>query len=224
MTASRRRDVGMPASPAALPRCSWAGTDPIYCAYHDREWGVPVHDDRTFYEFLVLETFQAGLSWITILKRREGFRAAFANWDWERVARFGARDVKRLMADTGIIRNRLKIAAAINNAARFAGVRKEFGAFSRYIWQFAHDKPIVPATRATVLKDVPCRSTESDALSKDLKRRGFSFVGTVVCYALMQATGLVDDHLAGCWRVAGRAPSGRSPKAHSARTKGALAA
>jgi DNA-3-methyladenine glycosylase I len=173
----------------------------VYIAYHDNEWGVPVHDDRKLFEMLVLEGFQAGLSWITILKRRGNFRAAFANFDWKKVAAFSDRDIERLMNDRGIIRNRLKILAAINNARRFIEVRADFGTFDRYIWQFTGNTTLMPATRASAWKDVPCRSAESDALSKDLRKRGFAFVGTVICYSHMQATGMVDDHMAGCFKA-----------------------
>jgi DNA-3-methyladenine glycosylase I len=182
-------------------RCDWAGDDPLYCAYHDNEWGVPVHDDRKLFEFLILEGFQAGLSWITILRKRENFRAAFDNWDWDKISRYSKRDVDRLMKNPGIVRNGLKIRAAINNAKRFIEVRKEFGSFDRYIWQFTGGKTLKPERRASCFRDLPTHSPESDALSKDLKKRGFSFVGTTICYAHMQATGMVDDHIAACWKA-----------------------
>jgi DNA-3-methyladenine glycosylase I len=181
-------------------RCHWAGDDPDYIAYHDREWGVPVHDDRKHFEMLTLEGFQAGLSWLTILKRRKHFTKAFAHWDWNRVAAFSAADTRRLLRDKGIIRNRLKIRAAVNNAKRFIEIRRVFGSFDRYIWQFTKYKTIRPKRRARHFKDLPSRSPESDALSRDLNKRGFSFVGPVICYAHMQAIGMVDDHLAGCFR------------------------
>lgn len=185
---------------AAATRCHWAGDDPVYIAYHDNEWGVPVHDDRKHFEMLILEGFQAGLSWITILKRRDAFRKAFANWDWKKIARFTGRDTERLMKNPGIIRNRLKITSAIRNARQFEAVRREFGSFDRYIWQFTGNQTRRPVRRAKTFKQLPTHSPESDALSADLKKRGFSFVGTVICYAHMQAIGMVDDHLEGCFR------------------------
>jgi DNA-3-methyladenine glycosylase I len=185
---------------AVKNRCHWAGDDPDYIAYHDREWGVPVHDDRKHYEMLTLEGFQAGLSWLTILKRRKNFCRAFAGWDWNRVASFTQADIERLMRDRGIIRNRLKIRAAVNNAERFAEVRSEFGSFDRYIWKFTGNKTLVRRRRARHFRDLPVRSPESEALSRDLRKRGFSFVGPVICYAHMQAIGMIDDHLEGCFR------------------------
>jgi DNA-3-methyladenine glycosylase I len=183
-----------------VKRCDWAGSDPLYIDYHDREWGTPVHDERKHYEMLTLEGFQAGLSWITILRRREHFRKAFAGWDWNKVAKFTDEDVARLLADPGIIRNRLKIAAAINNARRFNEVRKEFGSFDRYIWQFTGNKTLRPRNAVRSFRELPTHSPESDAMSRDLKKRGFSFVGTVICYAHMQSIGMVDDHQQGCFR------------------------
>jgi DNA-3-methyladenine glycosylase I len=186
-----------------LRRCPWAGDDPAMIAYHDEEWGVPVHDDRTLFEFLVLEGAQAGLSWSTILHKREGYRAAFAAFDAARVARFGARDVERLMNDAGIVRNRLKIESTIDNARAILTVSREHGSFNHYIWSFA---PVDARgarsrrTRPKQLRDIPSTSPESDALSKDLKRRGFRFVGGTIMYAFMQATGLVNDHIADCFR------------------------
>jgi len=168
-------------------------------AYHDEEWGVPVHDDRTLFEFLVLEGAQAGLSWSTILHKRENYRAAFAQFDAARVARFGARDVERLMNDAGIVRNRLKIESTIDNARAILTVSREYGSFNHYIWSFARGARS-RRTRPKQLRDIPSTSPESDALSKDLKRRGFRFVGSTIMYAFMQATGLVDDHVAGCFR------------------------
>lgn len=179
-------------------RCAWAGNDPGMIAYHDEEWGVPVHDDRKHYEFLVLEAMQAGLSWAIVLRKREGFRKAFRGFDPTRVARMGARDVTRLMADAGIIRNRLKIEAAIENARRFMAVQEEFGSFDDYVWRFVGGRPAVNEVRS--LKEIQATSRQSDALSKDLKRRGFRFVGSTVIYAHMQATGLVNDHEVGCFR------------------------
>jgi DNA-3-methyladenine glycosylase I len=170
-------------------------------AYHDEEWGVPVHDDRTLFEFLILEGFQAGLAWITVLRKRENFGAAFARWDWRKVARYGRRDIRRLLSNKGIIRNRLKIEAAVTNARCFARVRREFGTFDRYVWQFAGNRTPRPRRRARTWQEVPTHSPESDAMSSDLRKRGFRFVGTTICYAYMQAMGMVDDHLAGCWRA-----------------------
>ena len=181
-------------------RCHWAGSDPVYIAYHDDEWGVPVHDDRRHFEMLTLEGFQAGLSWLTILKRRAEFKRAFAGWDWEKIAAFTSADVQRLLRDRGIIRNLLKIKAAVNNAKRFTEVRREFGSFDRYIWRFTGNRTIRRKSRVRRFKDLPTRSPESDALSRDLKKRGFSFVGSVICYAHMQSIGMVDDHLRGCFR------------------------
>jgi DNA-3-methyladenine glycosylase I len=164
--------------------------------YHDEEWGRPVHDDRVLFEFLILEGAQAGLSWSTILKKRESYRRAFAGWDVKKVARFDAADVRRLMADEGIVRNRLKIAAAIENARRVIEVAKEHGSFDRYVWSFVGGKPLVKRRRT--IEDVPATTPESDALSKDLKRRGFKFVGSTIMYAFMQAVGMVSDHVTGC--------------------------
>jgi DNA-3-methyladenine glycosylase I len=183
---------------ASLQRCAWCGDDPLYTAYHDTEWGVPVHNDRKLFEFLILEGAQAGLSWITILRKRENYRRAFDGFDANKVARYGERQVARLLADAGIVRNRLKIAAAITNARAFLQVQEAFGSFDRYIWQFVGGKPLQNARRS--LQDIPARTAESDALSKDLKARGFKFVGSTICYAHMQATGMVNDHVADCFR------------------------
>lgn len=179
-------------------RCGWAGRDPLYVDYHDTEWGVPVRDDRVLFEFLLLESFQAGLSWLTILRKREAFRRAFAGFAPERVARFGARESARLMANAGIVRNRAKIAAAAQNARAFLAIQTELGSFSEYAWSFVGRRPIVNRFRA--LSEVPAATDESRALSKDLKGRGFNFVGPTICYAFMQATGIVNDHLVGCFR------------------------
>jgi DNA-3-methyladenine glycosylase I len=179
-------------------RCGWAGTDPIYMDYHDREWGVPVDDDRQLFEFLVLEGAQAGLSWITILKKREAYRKAFAHFDPRKVARFDSQKEADLLKDAGIVRNRLKIKSAIRNAKAFLAVQKEFGSFSRYAWGWVGHATKV--NRHQSFKTVPATSPESDAWSKDLKQRGFNFVGSTILYAHMQATGMVNDHLAGCWR------------------------
>ncbi len=180
--------------------CSWPGADALMLAYHDTEWGVPVRDDRKHFEFLVLEAAQAGLSWRTILHRREGYRRAFANFDPEKVSRFTAKDVEKLLTDTGIIRNRLKVQSAINNAARFLEIQKEFGTFDAYVWRFVGGKP--NRNRWKTMKELPVTTPESDALSKDLKARGFKFVGSTVIYAHMQATGLVNDHIVTCHRYA----------------------
>jgi DNA-3-methyladenine glycosylase I len=185
-------------------RCPWTGEDPLYVEYHDTEWGVPVHDDRKLFEFLILEGMQAGLSWITILRKRENFRRAFAGFDPEKVARFGPRDVRRQMADAGIVRNQAKILAAVTNAQAFLRVREEFGSFDSYMWQFVGGEPRVNRRRS--IKDVPAATPQSDAMSRDLKQRGFKFVGTTICYAHMQATGMVNDHLTTCFRHAELAP------------------
>ena len=184
---------------ACVPRCPWATTEPAI-SYHDEEWGVPEHDDRMLFELLILEGAQAGLSWITILKKRENYRRAFSGFDAEKIARYGARDVKRLLADAGIVRNRLKIAATIQNANAFLAVREELGSFDRYLWSFVDGKPI--QNRWRKMADVPARTSESDAMSRDLLKRGFKFVGSTICYAFMQATGMVNDHLVSCPRHA----------------------
>lgn len=180
-------------------RCPWSlGKDDQYLRYHDDEWGVPVHDDAKHFEFLVLESAQAGLSWSTVLRKREGYRRAFAGFDVERVARFNKRSVERLMADAGIVRNRQKIEAAVGNARRFLDVQGSFGSFDAYVWRFVDGKPLVHRRRKQ--SDVPATSPESDALSKDLKTRGFKFLGSTIMYAHMQATGLVNDHVIACFR------------------------
>ncbi len=179
-------------------RCHWAGEDPLYIAYHDEEWGVPVHDDRTFFEFLILEGAQAGLSWITILRKRESYRQAFDDFDPVRVARYREARVQKLLANAGIVRNRLKIRSAITNAKAFLAIQKEFGSFDHFIWQFVDGAPIVSSWKS--LAEVPATTAESDAMSKELKRRGFKFVGPTICYAFMQATGLVNDHTTDCFR------------------------
>ena len=178
-------------------RCGWCGNDPLYMEYHDNEWGREVTDDRKLFEFLVLESAQAGLSWITILRRREGYRKAFAGFDAQKVAQFTQEDVERLMQDTGIIRNRLKIEATISNAQHFLEVQREFGNFNNYMRSFLPDgKPVVNSPQT--LAEIPASTPLSDAISKDMKKRGFRFFGTTICYAHMQAVGLVDDHLADC--------------------------
>ncbi|PYL22022.1 MAG: DNA-3-methyladenine glycosylase I [Verrucomicrobia bacterium] len=182
-----------------MPRCAWATTEPAI-TYHDKEWGVPVHEDRVLFEFLILEGAQAGLSWNTILKKRENYRKAFDGFRWEKIARYGKRDVQRLLQNEGIVRNRLKIAAAIENAKSFLAVKKEFGSFDAYLWSFVGGNPI--QNRWRTLADVPARTGESDAMSRDLLRRGFKFIGSTICYAFMQATGMVNDHLVTCARHA----------------------
>lgn len=179
-------------------RCAWAGNDPLYQAYHDREWGVPVHDDRLLFEFLILEGAQAGLSWITILRKREAYRAAFDGFEPAAVARFDDRKRAELLANAGIVRNRLKIDAAIGNARAFLQVQEEFGSFDSYLWRFVEGRPVV--NRWPTIRDIPAKSTVSDALSRDLKRRGFRFVGSTICYAFMQAVGMVNDHTTDCFR------------------------
>ena len=180
-------------------RCPWSlGVDAQYIDYHDAEWGVPVHDDPTHFEFLTLESAQAGLSWSTILRKRAGYRRAFAGFDVERVARFNKSSVRRLLADTSIVRNRLKVEAAISNARRFVAVQEKFGSFDAYVWRFVDGQPIINRWRRQA--DVPVTSLESDALSQDLKSRGFKFVGSTIIYAHMQATGLINDHIVSCFR------------------------
>ncbi len=181
-----------------LVRCEWCLGDPLYVDYHDREWGVPVHDDRKLFEFLVLEGAQAGLSWLTVLKKREAYEKAFADFDAERVARFTPKRIEKLLHNPGIIRNRQKVEAAVNNARRFLEVREEFGSFDRYSWQFVDGKKIV--NRWKQISQIPATSKHSDAFSKDLKQRGFKFVGSTIVYAHMQAVGMVNDHLVSCFR------------------------
>lgn len=179
-------------------RCWWCGEDPLYTAYHDREWGVPVHDERTLFEFLVLEGAQAGLSWITILRKREAYREAFDDFDVERVARFTTRKVESLLKNPGIVRNRLKVESAVKNARAFLKVQDECGGFAPYQWRFVAGKPL--QNQWQTRQDVPARTTVSDTFSKDLKKRGFSFVGSTIVYAHMQAVGMVNDHVAECFR------------------------
>ncbi len=181
-----------------LTRCRWCGSDPLYVKYHDEEWGVPVYDDRLLFEFLILEGAQAGLSWITILKRREGYLDAFDGFDVEKVARYGKRKINALLVDPGIIRNRLKIHSAVNNAKVFIKIQEELGSFSNYQWDFVGGKPIQNSWKT--MKQVPATTKISDAFSKDLKKRGFSFVGPTIIYAHMQAVGMVDDHTVDCFR------------------------
>lgn len=179
-----------------MKRCDWVSTDVLYINYHDNEWGKPVYDDATIFEFLVLESFQAGLSWITILKKREHFRDAFDQFDYKKIAYYSQEKVDALMQNAGIVRNRLKILATINNAQRFLEVQKEFGTFSAYIWSFVGGKPLVNSFKS--IKEVPATTEVSDVLSKDLKKRGFKFLGSTVVYAHMQATGMVNDHIVDC--------------------------
>jgi DNA-3-methyladenine glycosylase I len=190
-----------------MKRCAWAGTDPLYVAYHDEEWGVPVHDDRLLFEMLTLEGAQAGLSWITVLRKRAHYRKVFAGFDPKKVARFDAKKKAALMQDPGIVRNRLKIDSTVTNARAFLDVQTERGSFDDFIWQFVDGAPIV--RRPDSLKGVPARTPESDAMSKELKKRGFRFVGSTICYAFMQACGLVDDHVKDCFRATGRGSKGR---------------
>jgi DNA-3-methyladenine glycosylase I len=183
-----------------LPRCAWATSDPLYIAYHDEEWGVPVHDDRKLFEMLILEGAQAGLSWITILRRRESYRLAFHGFDVEKIARYGDKDIARLLADPGIIRNRAKVGATIANAKATLALAEEGVSLDSYLWQFVGGAPKV--NHPKTLKDVPAETAESKAMSKALKKRGFGFVGPTICYAFMQAVGMVDDHTANCFRRA----------------------
>ena len=178
-------------------RCAWCEKDDLYRNYHDKEWGKPIYDDETIFEFLILESFQAGLSWYTILAKRENFRAVFDHFDYQKIAQYSEDKVEELIQNTGIIRNRLKILATINNAQKFMEVQKEFGSFSKYIWGFVNHEPII--NRPKTLKEVPATTEISDALAKDLKKRGFKFMGSTVVYAHMQATGMVNDHVEDCW-------------------------
>lgn len=179
-------------------RCTWCGTDPLYVAYHDTEWGVPVKNDHKLFEFLILETFQAGLSWITILRKRENFRKALDDFDYNKIVKYDDIKIESLLQDAGIIRNRLKIKATISNAIAFKEVQHEFGSFSNYIWEFTHHQPIKNSWKN--LKELPAKTELSDLISKDLKKRGFKFVGSTVVYAHMQATGMINDHVVSCFR------------------------
>jgi DNA-3-methyladenine glycosylase I len=181
-----------------LKRCNWCNSSDLYQKYHDQEWGVPVYDDQTLFEFLILETFQAGLSWITILNKRENFRNAFDNFNYKKIAHYSEDKVQELLLDAGIIRNQLKVRSAISNAVAFIKIQEEFGSFSSYIWEFTDGKPIHNNRQS--LKEVPATTPLSDTISKDLKKRGFKFVGSTVIYAHMQATGMVNDHVADCWK------------------------
>jgi len=181
-----------------IKRCEWADSDPLNADYHDKEWGVPVHSDRKIFEFLILEGAQAGLSWLTVLKKRKNYKKAFDNFNAEKIARYDKKKVEELLQNPGIIRNRLKVAAAITNAVAFLEVKKEFGSFQKFVWRFVGGKPIV--NKRKKMSDIPATTPESDAMSKELKRRGFKFVGSTICYAHMQATGMVNDHTVDCFR------------------------
>ena len=181
-----------------VSRCDWCGNDPLYVKYHDEEWGVPVHDDRVHFEMLVLEGAQAGLSWLTVLRKRENYRKAFDNFDVNKVAKYSEKKIEKLLQNPGIIRNRLKVRSAITNAQAFIKIQKEFGSFDKYIWQFVNNKPIINKWKK--VSDLPATSKESDALSKDLKKRGFKFVGSTIIYAHMQSIGMVNDHITSCFR------------------------
>ncbi|MFO7663573.1 MAG: DNA-3-methyladenine glycosylase I [Chloroflexota bacterium] len=183
---------------SAIYRCEWAGDDPLYVAYHDQEWGVPVHDDHLWFEYIVLDGAQAGLSWITILRKRENYRRAFDNFDPAVVAAYDEAKIESLLADPGIVRNRLKVRSAVKNAAAFLRIQDEFGSFDNYIWPFAGGRPIVNSWQE--MSQIPAQTEEARALSKDLKQRGFSFVGPTIVYAFMQAGGMVNDHVVGCFR------------------------
>lgn len=185
-----------------LTRCAWCNSSELYQKYHDEEWGVPVYDDHTLFEFLLLETFQAGLSWITILNKRENFRSAFDNFDYKKIASYSEEKIQELLLDAGIIRNKLKVYSAVSNAQAFIKVQEEFGSFSKYIWDFTDGKPIDNNRKS--LKEVQATTPLSDTISKDLKKRGFKFVGSTVVYAHMQATGMVNDHVADCWKKSGQ--------------------
>jgi DNA-3-methyladenine glycosylase I len=181
-----------------MNKCPWPKNDPLMNEYHDKEWGVPLHNDQKIFEFIVLDTFQAGLSWSIVLKKRDGFRKAFEKFDIEKIARFNEKKILLLLQDEGIIRNQLKIRATVNNAKRFLEVQKEFGTFDKYIWQFTGSKTIV--NKWNHLSQLPAKSPQSDAMSKNLQKRGFKFVGSTICYAFMQAAGMVNDHLVECFR------------------------
>lgn len=183
---------------ARIHRCGWAGDDPLYIAYHDHEWGVPLHDERQLFEMLILEGAQAGLSWITILRKRENYRAAFDGFDPNKMARYGERKVRALLADPGIVRNRLKVAAAVHNARMLLALQEQGGSLDEFLWRYVDGKPIINTWRT--IKEVPARTPLSDAISKDLTRRGFKFVGSTICYAYMQAVGMVNDHITACFR------------------------
>jgi DNA-3-methyladenine glycosylase I len=179
-------------------RCEWCKGDPLYLAYHDEDWGVPVHDDRLLFEMLILEGAQAGLSWLTILKKRENYRKAFHNFDCKKIAAYTQKDIERLLADSGIVRNRLKIESAVKNARAVLAIKEEFGSLDAFLWRYVDGAPIQNALKS--LADIPAKTAQSDAMSKDLKKRGFNFVGSTICYAFMQSVGMVNDHLTSCFR------------------------
>jgi len=181
-----------------MTRCNWPGNDLLMIKYHDKEWGAPVHDDRLLFEYMILDAFQAGLSWRTVLYKRENFRKAFDNFDPRRIAKYGKTKYQNLLGDSGIIRNRAKINAAITNAEKFLEVQREFGSFDKYIWQFVGEKPII--NKFKKLSDIPAKTRQSDEMSRDLAKRGFKFAGSTICYAFMQAAGMVSDHLRSCFR------------------------
>ncbi len=183
-----------------MVRCQWCGQDPLYIAYHDREWGVPAQDDRRLFEMLILEGAQAGLSWLTILRKRENYRQAFDGFDPEKMAGYGAQDIRRLMSDAGIVRNRLKIEAAIQNARAFIDITEAYGSFGNFIWRYVNYRPI--QNRWRNISEIPAMTAESDQMSRDLKTRGFKFIGPTICYAYMQSVGMVNDHVVGCFRHA----------------------
>ncbi len=183
-------------------RCPWCGTDPLYVEYHDKEWGVPVHNDRVLFEFIILEGAQAGLSWLTVLRKRENYRKALDGFDIERIAGYGEQDLLRLMQDPGIVRNRLKVESCVKNARSALKITEQFGSLDAYFWGYVNNAPIKNSPKQ--LQDIPVSTEISDALSKDLKKRGFNFVGSTIMYAFMQAVGMVDDHIAGCFKHAGR--------------------
>jgi len=184
--------------PRKIIRCEWCGDDPLYIKYHDEEWGMPEHDDRKLFEMLLLEGAQAGLSWITVLKKRENYRKAFSNFNPNRIAKYDSKKVKELLNNPGIIRNKLKVNAFINNAQCFLNVKKEFGMFDNYIWQFVNHEPVINKFKS--LSEIPATTEASESMSKDLKKRGFKFVGSTICYAYMQACGMVNDHVVNCYR------------------------
>jgi DNA-3-methyladenine glycosylase I len=192
----------MPRTPQNRKRCRWAGSDPLMIRYHDQEWGVPVHDDRTLFEMLTLEGAQAGLSWSTILRKREHYRRAFDNFDPERVARYGPRKIRSLLSDEGIVRNRLKVESTVSNARLFLAMQRECGSFDAFVWGIVGGAPIIRRRRS--LREVPARTAVSDTMSRELKRRGFRFVGSTICYAFMQAVGMAQDHTTGCFRCGKR--------------------
>ena len=198
-------------------RCEWANGDPLYTDYHDKEWGTPLHDDRKLFELLILEGAQAGLSWLTVLKKRQNYRKAFDQFNARKIARYDQQKVRKLLSNEGIIRNRLKIKATIENAKAFLAIQKEFGSFDAYIWQFVGGKPKKNAWRR--LKQIPAKTKESDAMSKDLKERGFRFAGSTICYAFMQATGMVNDHTVDCFRYAAERSDSINEKASRILTK-----